>query len=60
MEAMILSVSTSSTAILGPPGAGASLESSGLGRAMDGAAAVVAAIELMRKRRLFIGDSPSN
>jgi hypothetical protein len=60
MDAMTRSVSTSRTATLGPPGAGASLESSGHGRAMEGAAAVLAAIELMRKRRLFIGDSPSN
>jgi hypothetical protein len=55
---MTLSVSTSRTATLGSLGAGASLESSGLDRAMDGAPAVVAAIELMKKCRLFIGDSP--
>jgi hypothetical protein len=58
MEAMTLSVSTSRTATLGPLGAGASLESSGLERAMEGATAAVAAIELMRKWRLFIGASP--
>jgi hypothetical protein len=58
MEAMTLSVSTSRTATPGPPGAGASLESSGLDRAREGATAAVAAIELMRKWRLFIGASP--
>jgi hypothetical protein len=51
-----LSVSTGRTATLGPPAAGASLEASGLDTATDGATADVAAIELKRKWRLFIGD----
>src|ERR1035438_6022707 len=51
-----LSVSTSRTATLGPPVASASLEPGGLDTATDGATAAVAAIELMRKWRLFIGD----
>jgi hypothetical protein len=49
MEAMTLSVSTSRTATLGPPAAGAALETSGLDTATDGGAAAAAAIELMRK-----------
>jgi hypothetical protein len=56
MEAMTLSVSTSRTATLSPSAAGASLEASGPDTATDGAPAEVAAIELMRKWRLFIGD----
>jgi len=53
---MTLSVSTGRTATLGPPAAGTSLEGGGLEAVTDGAVAAVAAIELMRKWRLFIGD----
>src|ERR1017187_1514398 len=56
MEAMTRSVSTGRTATLGPPAAASSLEADPLDTATDGATAAVAAIELMRKWRLFIGD----
>jgi hypothetical protein len=49
MEAMTLSVSTSRTATLGPPAAGAALEASGLDTTMDRGTAALAAIELIRK-----------
>jgi hypothetical protein len=55
MGAITLSVSTGRTATRDPP-AGASLEATGFDMATDGATAAVAAIELMRKWRLFIGD----
>src|SRR5437763_16890757 len=53
MEAMTLSVSTSRTATPGVPAGGAALETRGLDTRTDKGAAV-AAIELMRKWRLFI------
>src|ERR1035437_6010019 len=56
MGVVTLFVSTSRTATLGPPVASASLEPSGLDTATAGRPAAVAAIELMRKWRLFIGD----
>jgi hypothetical protein len=49
MEAMTLSVSTSRTATLGAPAAGAALKRSGLDTTTDRGTAAVAAIELMRK-----------
>src|ERR1035437_3223205 len=55
MGVVTLFVSTSRTATLGPPVASASLEPSGLDTATAGRPAAVAAIELMRKWRLFIG-----
>src|SRR3954453_23525290 len=58
MGVVTLSVSTSRTATLGAAGAGGSAEASGLDTAVDGATTVVAAIELMRKWRLFMGDFP--
>src|SRR5438270_4206154 len=53
---MTLSVSTRRRETLESPAAGASLAMTGLATATVGATAAVAAIELMRNRRLFIGD----
>jgi hypothetical protein len=58
MEAMILSVSTGRTATLVPSAASASLEPGEFDSAAAGRMAVLAAIELMRNWRLFIGDFP--